>query len=55
MELPTFFDESVLVATWIPTLSSIVIRAEICTNLRQNIVHRLTRLLVAFAEHTQQP
>lgn len=55
IELPTFFDESVLVATCVPTLSSNAIRAELCTNLRQNIVHRLTRLLVALAEHTQQP
>lgn len=55
IELPTFFDESVLVATCTPTLSSNAIRVEICTSLRQNIVHRLTRLLIALAEHTQQP
>ena len=49
IELPTFFDESVLVATCVPILSLNAIRADICTNLGQNIVHRLTRLLIAFA------
>ena len=54
MELPTFLEPSVFVATWCKTQSHRM-PILLLTDLRKNVVHGFARLCITLSEETQQP
>lgn len=54
IEFPTFFDESVLVATYKNKDTKSRCLFEVDIHLSKNIVHSFARLYIAFSEETQQ-